>query len=70
MPEMIVLTTEQADAVRGPTTPGQALDPREIGPDLHILPLAVLTGNHGGAIMAKLRALPIQDVAIPPPENV
>lgn len=70
MPQMLVLTAEQADQVRGPTTPGRALEPVEIGEGVFILPLAVLADDHGAAVLEILRSLPIEDVALPDEEGL
>jgi hypothetical protein len=67
MPVMLVLTASQATALRGPTMPGRALDPRDIGGGVYVLPVAVLSDDHGGSAMAALRALPQQNVTLPAP---
>lgn len=65
MPEMIILTESQTKAIAGNTTPGRALEPRDIGNGVWILPTAVLDDDHGADKLAVLRGFSKQIVTLP-----
>jgi len=61
---MIILTTSEAAAVRGPTGPGAALDPLPLVDDTSwVLPQAVLADPAHTVHHAMLAALPLSEVA-------
>ncbi|MBZ9674560.1 hypothetical protein [Mesorhizobium sp. ES1-1] len=62
---MIILTAEQADHVRGPTTNGAALEPRELPDGVFILNEAVLTDPNHTVHHDFLATLPKRSVTIP-----
>lgn len=59
---MIILTAEQADAVRGPTSPGAALDPIALVDGTFVLPIEVLADPAHQSKWADLNALPTREV--------
>ena len=69
---MIVLTSEQADQVRGIGRGGAALDPREMVDGNFILPEAVLEDPAHAEWRELLSSLPRRDVSaadFPPPAD-
>jgi hypothetical protein len=58
----IILTGEQADAVRGPTAPGAALDPRPLVGGGWALPVRVLLDPAHEQHHALLADLPVREV--------
>lgn len=61
---MIILTEQQADAVRGPTAPGAALDPIPLADGMSwVLPEAVLVDPAHATRHAWLAGLPVREVA-------
>lgn len=68
---MIILTAEQADQIRGPTSPGNALDPVALIDGSYVLPEAVIDDPAHHARHAYLQLLPCREVGseeYPPPE--
>lgn len=61
---VILLNSEQAARVRGETSPGHALDPRQIGDDLFILGPQVLDDPAHEMHIPFLRTLPHADISI------
>lgn len=61
---MIILTSEQAAAVRGPTAPGSALDPIPLADGSYVLPEAVLADPAHAIRHEALAALPTREVAL------
>lgn len=62
--EMIILTAAEADAMRGPTAPGAALDPVPLADGVtYVLPVAVLDDPAHAMHHAALAALPRREVA-------
>ena len=59
---MIILTSAQADAVRGQSSPGFALDPRPLADGTYALPEAVLTDVNHASKWAILAPLPKRQV--------
>lgn len=64
---MIVLTAEEADQVRGISSPGAALEPRDLGDGRFVLPPEVLTDPAHDDKWETLRGFPIEDVTFPQP---
>ncbi|WP_442577871.1 hypothetical protein ACSBOB_20200 [Mesorhizobium sp. ASY16-5R] len=67
---MIILTSAQADVVRGPTANNAYLEPRRISDDVYILPEEVLADPDHAVHHAFLASLPIGEVVFPEPEGV
>lgn len=60
---MIILTAQQADQVRGPTTPGHSLDPVALTNGTFALPESVLTDHAHAQHHTMLELLPRREVA-------
>jgi hypothetical protein len=60
---MIILTSSEADHVRGPTTNGAALAPRRMKAGTHALPEAVLDDPDHAIHHEYLTALPRREVS-------
>lgn len=59
----IILTSAEADAFRGPTSPGAALEPMPLADgDTFVLPAAVLSDPDHGPAHEALSALPCREV--------
>ncbi|RKK04821.1 hypothetical protein EBE87_20280 [Pseudoroseomonas wenyumeiae] len=58
----IILTADQAEAVRGPTAPGAALDPRPLQSGAWALPVRVLLDPAHEMHHALLGDLPVREV--------
>lgn len=60
--ELVILDAIQADALRGPTVPGKALNPVALTDGRFALSPAVLDDDHGEAANELLAALPVQTI--------
>jgi hypothetical protein len=69
MPRIIILTPEQAEAVRGPTGPVTALAPVQLPDARWCLSAAVLADPAHAVHHALLAACPQDDYAPPPAEE-
>lgn len=61
----IVLTTEQANALRGTYNDIAALEPVAIGDGRYFLPLAVPQDPNFSEVYAELAALPVEEITLP-----
>jgi len=59
---MLILTAAEADALRGPSGPGSALDPRPLDDGTFALPVAVLSDAAHAALQNALQGLQQRDV--------
>lgn len=62
---MIILTAEEADQVRGLSSPGAALEPRDLGDGRFVLPLEVLDDPAHAEKWETLATFPVEDVTMP-----
>ena len=63
----IILTAEQANALRGTYNNIAALEPVAIGDGRYFLPLAVLDDANFSEIHDQLAALPVEEITLPEP---
>lgn len=63
----IILTTEQAQTVRGTYNEIASLEPVPIGDGRYFLPLAVLEDENFTAVHMELASLPVETIELPEP---
>ena len=63
----IILTAEQANALRGVYNNIAALEPVAVGDGRFFLPLAVLEDENFSDVHDELAALPVEEITLPEP---